>query len=155
MSLCDTTKKSSRGICMNFMILQIKASSKTVVYSISINVISLTFIVHFFSSYLIVMWWQLIEKLSDPVFFSRTVDIWHLLLWQAWKVDLNLMGKEGKQRVRGLGFAFNSWKLKCDTSLNWCYIIQPVIQASPDCLPQQGGSGYIIDWDKAFKQRCL
>lgn len=48
--------------------------------------------------YLIVMWWQLIKELSDPVFLSWAVDIRHLLLWQAGKVDLDLTEIAGKRR---------------------------------------------------------
>lgn len=41
------------------------------------------------------MWWQLIEKLSDPVFLSWAVDVRHLLLWQAGEVDLDLTESKG------------------------------------------------------------
>lgn len=40
--------------------------------------------------YLIVMWRQLVEELSDPVLLSRAVDIRHLLLWQTGEIHLDL-----------------------------------------------------------------
>lgn len=40
--------------------------------------------------YLVVMWWQLVQELSDPVLLSRAVDIWHLFLWQTGEIHLDL-----------------------------------------------------------------
>lgn len=36
------------------------------------------------------MRWQLVQKLFNPVFLSRAVNIRDLFLWQAGKVELNL-----------------------------------------------------------------
>lgn len=40
--------------------------------------------------YLIVMWWQLVEELPDPVLLSRAVDIWNLFLCQTGEIHLHL-----------------------------------------------------------------
>lgn len=41
-------------------------------------------------TYLVVMRWQLIEELSNPVLLSRAVHIWHLFLWQTGEIHLDL-----------------------------------------------------------------
>lgn len=38
------------------------------------------------SSHLIIMWWQLVEKLLDSELLSRTVDIGNLIFWQAGEI---------------------------------------------------------------------
>lgn len=43
--------------------------------------------------YLIVVWRQLVEELSDPVLLSGAVDIWHLVLWQTGEIHLYLRMK--------------------------------------------------------------
>ena len=43
--------------------------------------------------YLIVMWWQLVEELSDPVLLSGAVDVRHLFLWQTGEIHLHLRMK--------------------------------------------------------------
>lgn len=36
------------------------------------------------------MWWQLVQKLFNPVFLSGAVNVRDLVLWQASKVKLDL-----------------------------------------------------------------
>lgn len=43
-----------------------------------------------FVSYLIVVWRQLVEELSDPVLLSGTVDVRHFVFWQAGEIHLDL-----------------------------------------------------------------
>lgn len=50
---------------------------------------------HFLDTDLIVMWWQLVQKLLYARFFSRAVDIGNLVLGQAAVVLVNLGSKRG------------------------------------------------------------
>lgn len=51
--------------------------------------------------YLIIMGWQLIEKLFNSMFLSRAVNIRDLLLWQAGKIQLDLTRRNAEFRSRG------------------------------------------------------
>lgn len=53
-----------------------------------------------FCIYLVIVGWQLIEKLFNPVFLSRTVNVRDLLLWQAGKIQLDLTRRNAEFRPR-------------------------------------------------------
>lgn len=53
-----------------------------------------------FSIYLIIMGWQLIQKLFNSVFLSRAVNIRDLLLWQAGEIQLDLTGRNTEFSLR-------------------------------------------------------
>jgi len=71
-----------------------------------------------FCAYLIVVGWQLIEKLFDSVFLSRAVNVRDLLLWQAGEIQLDLMGRNAEFRPRDTLVALPApFSYRCISSL--------------------------------------